>query len=103
MTFYLSGAGAYGIFLLYRMFSDTECSKTDRASWMVIAIASLFWVIVIPISILEIQSKAQAKAKLDTIAKPLNFGTEVRHIKTIQQVAEKPSENNSPQLNPGNS
>jgi hypothetical protein len=103
MTFYLSGAGVYGIFLLYRMFSDSECSKTDRASWMVIAIASLFWVIVIPISILEIQSKAKAKAKLDSIAKPLNFGAEARHIKTIQQVAEEPKENNSPQLNPGNS
>jgi hypothetical protein len=103
MTFYLSGAGAYGIFLLYRMLTDSECSKTDRASWMVIAIASLFWIIVIPISILELQSKAKAQAKLDTIAKPLNFGTEVRHIKTILQVTEKPKENNAPQLNSGNS
>lgn len=88
MTFYLSGAGAYCFFLLYKMFSDRECSKTDRASWIVIAIASLFWVVVIPVSILELRAKAQAKAQLDTVAKPMNFGTQARHIKTIHQVAE---------------
>ena len=54
MTFYLSGAGAYCVFLLFKMFSDRECSKTDRASWMLILLASLFWVIVIPISIVNI-------------------------------------------------
>lgn len=102
MIFYLSGAGAYGIFLLYRMLNDAECSKSDRASWIVIAIASLFWVIVIPISILELQSKAKAKAELDAVAKPLNFGTQTRYIKTIQQVNEGSSENTKPQLNPGN-
>ena len=54
MTFYLSGAGAYCVFLLFKMFSDRECSKTDRASWMLILLASLLWVIVIPISIVNI-------------------------------------------------
>ena len=54
MTFYLSGAGAYCVFLLFKMFSDRECSKTDSASWMLILLASLFWVIVIPISIVNI-------------------------------------------------
>jgi|GEM_PF-2245756 len=103
MTFYLSGAGAYCFFLLCKMFSDRECSKTDRASWIVIALASMFWVVVIPISILEIQAKAKAKAQLDAVAKPMNFGTDARYIKTVQQVIDEPEENTSPKLNPGNS
>ena len=61
MTFYLSGAASYSIFLIYRMFQDRECSKTDALSWAVIAIASLFWIVVIPISIIEIKSKTKAK------------------------------------------
>ena len=103
MTFYLSGAGAYCFFLLCRMFGDEECSKTDRASWIVIAIASLFWIIVIPISILEIQTKAKTKARLDAVAKPVNFGADARQIKTIQQVRDEPSDNVTPKLNPHNS
>ncbi len=63
MTLYLSGAVAYCIFLIYKMFSDQECSKTEVISWIVITIASLFWVIVIPISIIEIQSKTKVKAQ----------------------------------------
>ncbi|WP_019505144.1 hypothetical protein [Pleurocapsa sp. PCC 7319] len=101
MTFYLSGAGAYCVFLLCRMFSDQECSKTDRASWMVIAIASVFWVIVIPLSIIELQSKTKVKAQLDSLAKPMNFGPEARQIKTVQQI-EEVTENITPQLNPSN-
>lgn len=92
MTFYLSGAGAYCVFLLYKMFGDRECDKTDLVSWMVIAIASVFWVIVIPLSILEIRAKNKAKARLDNIPKPTNFGKEARHIKTVQQV-EEPEKN----------
>ena len=102
MTFYLSGAGAYCAFLLYKMFEDKECSKTDRVSWIVIAIASMFWVIVIPISIVEIRTKAKAKAQLDAIPKPLNFGADARQIRTIQQV-EEPESNSTPQLKPENS
>ncbi len=86
MTFYLAGAGVYCVFLLYRMFSDRECSKTDRTSWVVIAIASIFWVIVIPISIMEIQAKTKVKAQLDAIPKPINFGAGAQHIKTIKQI-----------------
>lgn len=61
MTLYLSGAGVYGAFLLLCKFSDQECSKTDLASWLVIAIASTFWMIVIPISLMELSNKAKAK------------------------------------------
>lgn len=103
MTFYLSGAGTYCFFLICRMLSDRECSKTDRAAWIVIAIASIFWIFVIPISILEIQAKAKAKARLDAVAKPINFGADARYIKTIQQVTEEPEVNTTPKLNPNNS
>ena len=102
MTFYLSGIGAYCLFLILKMFSDQECSKTDRASWMVIAIASVFWIIVIPLSIIELHSKTKVKAELDTMPKPMNFGAEARYLKTVQHIEETP-ENITPQLNSGNS
>ncbi len=63
MTLYLSGAVAYCIFIIYKMFSERECSKIEGISWIVITIAFLFWVIVIPISIIEIQSKTKVKAQ----------------------------------------
>ena len=63
---YLSGTIAYGLFLLLSKFNDRKCSKTDPISWLVIAIASSFWIIVIPISLLEIKSKSKAKSQDDT-------------------------------------
>ena len=63
MVFYFSGATVYGIFLIYRMFQDRECSKTDMTSWTIIALASMFWIVVIPISIIELRSKIKAKNK----------------------------------------
>jgi hypothetical protein len=99
MTFYLSGAGAYCIFLLYQMFNDQECSKLDRTSWLVIAIASIFWPLVIPLSVREKRAKAEARAKLAAMPKPLNFGAEARHIKIVKQV-EEPETRSTPQLNP---
>ncbi len=63
MTFYFSGTAAYCIFLICKMFQDRECSKTDSYSWIVIAIASLLWIVVIPISIMELQAKAKKRAK----------------------------------------
>ena len=72
MTLYLSGAGAYCAFLLLSKFSDRECSKTDPASWLVVAIASTLWIIVIPISLIEIRTKAKAKEQLDQTRKSIN-------------------------------
>ena len=67
MTFYLSGAGAYFVFLLFKKFSDRECSKTDPKSWLVVAIASAFWLAVIPLSVLETRNKAKQQSQLDDI------------------------------------
>ena len=69
MTLYLSGTVAYGLFLLVNKFRDRECSKTDPVSWLVIAIASTLWVVVLPISLLEIKSKSRAKSQLPEQAK----------------------------------
>lgn len=63
MTFYLIGAGTYCAFLTYMMLQDQECSSFDFGSWLVIAIATLLWMIVIPVSILEIFRKN--KVQLD--------------------------------------
>ena len=59
MTLYFSGTAVYAIFLICRMFQDRECSKTDFLSWTIIALASLLWIVVLPISIMEIQNKAK--------------------------------------------
>lgn len=67
MVFYFSGAIAYGAFLTYRMSQDPECSKTDLTSWTIIAIASLFWIVVIPISLIELKTKAPANLDKEQI------------------------------------
>ena len=72
MTFYLSGAGTYCAFLLFKKFSDRECSKTDFTSWVVIAIASAFWIAVIPLSVLEIRNKAKRQSQLEDILNSSN-------------------------------
>ena len=61
MIFYLSGAVTYCAFLLFNKFTDQECSKTDPISWLVVVIASTFWMLVIPISIMELRIKARKK------------------------------------------
>lgn len=61
MTFYLLGSGAYCTFLLFSKFKDRECSKTELKSWILIAIASTLWIVVIPICLIEIKTKANAK------------------------------------------
>ncbi len=84
MTLYLSGAGAYCAFLLLSKFSDRECSKTDPASWLVVAIASALWIIVIPLSLIEISIKAKAKAQLAQTRKSINPQT----IKATEEIKE---------------
>ncbi|MEL6494267.1 MAG: hypothetical protein AAFQ41_03980 [Cyanobacteria bacterium J06623_7] len=61
MTFYLSGAGVYGLFLLFSKISDRECSKTDLRSWLVLIVASTFWIVVLPLSSIELIAKAKSK------------------------------------------
>ena len=75
MTFYLSGAGTYCAFLLFKKFSDRECSKIDLTSWVVIAIASAFWIAVIPLSVLEIRNKAKRQSQLEDILNSSNCGS----------------------------
>jgi hypothetical protein len=66
MTLYLFSAGAYFIFMLFSKFSDQECSKTHFISWLVIIFASALWIVAIPISLIEIRSKALAKVRVKT-------------------------------------
>ena len=99
MTLYLSGASAYCAFLLFSKFSDQECSKTDPTSWLVIAIASIFWVIVVPISLMEIRSKAKSKEQLEEMTKPRNSEMIAQRIDSAEQSNEFDS-NTLIQLNP---
>lgn len=99
MTLYLSGAGAYCAFLLFSQFSDQECSKTDPASWLVIAIASILWVIVIPVSLIEIRSKAKSKEQLEEMTKSRNSEAIAQRMDSAGQSNEFDS-NTLVQLNP---
>ena len=100
MTFYLSGAGIYGVFLLLVKFSDKECSKTDPASWLVLAIASALWIVVAPISLIEISTKLKQKDRFDATRKA-NLNQNQKYIKTVLQ-AEEFDSNTLSQLNTGN-
>lgn len=99
MTLYLSGAGAYCAFLLFSKFSDQECSKTDPASWLVVAIASTFWIIVIPISLMEIRTKTKAKEELAAMTNSGNSQVITQRTEQITQ-REEFDTNTLGQLNP---
>lgn len=64
MIFYLTGAGAYCTFLIFNLFKDRKCPNTDLTSWIVVALASTLWVVVLPISLIEIRTKIKDKAKI---------------------------------------
>jgi RsiW-degrading membrane proteinase PrsW (M82 family) len=61
MLFYLSGAGVYCIVLLLNKFKYQKGLKTTPISWLIIFMASTFWLVAIPISLLEIITKGKAK------------------------------------------
>lgn len=84
MIFYLSGAGVYCAFLLLSMFGDRECSKTDLTSWLVLAIASTLWIVVVPISLIEISTKLKQKARFD-LTKQATPVTNQQYIETVVQ------------------
>ena len=88
MTLYLSGAGAYCAFLLLRKFNDRECSKTDPISWLVVAVASALWIIVIPISLIEIRTKAKVKAQLAQIRKSRDPQTITQKVEATEEIKE---------------
>jgi RsiW-degrading membrane proteinase PrsW (M82 family) len=59
MTFYLFGAGVYCIFFLFHRFKYQKGLKKNPISWLIIFMASSFWLIVIPISLLEILTNSK--------------------------------------------
>ncbi len=67
MIIYLTGASAYCAFLIFNLFNDKECSNTDSTSWIAVTLASAFWIIVIPISLMEIRRKLQDRGEPNTV------------------------------------
>ena len=98
LKFYLLVAGAYFTFLLFSMFSDPECSKTNFASWLVVIFASTLWIVVIPISLIEIRIKAQAKARHEEMEKLINS----RASSQYELVEKEVDSNNTARLAPEN-
>lgn len=61
ITIYLFVAGLYYLFLLFNTFKYQKNLKKVPISWLIIFVASTFWMITIPISLLEIITKSKAK------------------------------------------
>jgi uncharacterized membrane protein len=61
ITIYLFVAGLYCLFLLFNTFQDQKNSKTTPLSLLIIFVASTFWMVTIPISLLEIITKSKVK------------------------------------------
>ena len=73
MKLYLVVAGVYFASLLFSKFSDRECSKTNFASWLLVILASAFWILVIPISLIEMKFKDRAKVPLEETEKSISY------------------------------
>jgi hypothetical protein len=58
MTVYFSGAALLFSIYMTAFLRDSSTSKSDVASWIVIAIATLLWPITLPISLKELTPKA---------------------------------------------
>ena len=82
MLFYLSGAGAYCAYLIFNLFNDKECPNTDSTSWIVIALASAFWIVVIPISLMEMNSKLKSQDQVENTANLLANEAKTEQIGT---------------------
>lgn len=88
MKLYLVVAGVYFVFLLFSKFSDRECSKTDVASWLLVISISALWILVIPMSLIEIELKARVKASLEESKISLDSKVSSQQIElvTVEQV-----------------
>lgn len=102
MTLYLFGAGAYFAFLLFSQFRDQECSKTDFKSWLVVTLASALWLLAIPISLIEIRFKAQAKVRIKDFEKLTNSQLNSQQIESVTVKQKELDSNTLAQLTPEN-
>ncbi len=84
MTLYLFSAGAYFTFLLFSQFRNNESSTMDSTSWLVIILASALWILVIPISLIEIRSKAQTKVRLKETEKARDLKLNSQQIESVK-------------------
>ena len=72
MIFYLSGASAYCAFLIFNLLSDRECSNADLTSWIAVGLASALWIVVLPVSLIEIRAKIKDETKVKTTASSIH-------------------------------
>ncbi len=84
MTLYLFSASTYFTFLLFSQFKDNESSKMDSISWLVIILASALWILVIPISLIEIRSRTQAKVRLEETEKAKDLKLNSQQIESVE-------------------
>jgi hypothetical protein len=53
LILYFATASWILLILLHAFFTDRAIAKTDRVSWVVMLLAATFWIVVLPISLLE--------------------------------------------------
>ncbi|MGF1588726.1 MAG: hypothetical protein ACFCU7_05690 [Pleurocapsa sp.] len=56
----------------------------DSTSWLVIILASALWILVIPISLIEIRSKAQTKVRLKETEKARDLKLNSQQIESVK-------------------
>lgn len=98
-TYLLVGC-SYFVFLILLIAKDKESSLKDPIHLKIAILASTFWPIVMPLSMLELQAKAIKKAKDEAFAampKPVSTANgEIRYIRTIKQIEESTETTSSP-------
>jgi hypothetical protein len=69
MTFLTISLVTYGLIALLNLwvylilfFRDCSTPNTDRSSWIVLSLASLFWPVVLPLSYLERRAKMRSRS-----------------------------------------
>jgi hypothetical protein len=92
VSVYLSIALIVFLILLVLFVSDRQTPLTDRTSWMVLLLATIFWPISVPISLLELTSRKPASSIEPSTTPPI--GQILQHAgllspAQVQQVLEE--------------
>ncbi len=100
VSVYFSIAAVVFAILFVLFASDRQTSLTDRASWFVLLLATLFWPITVPISLLELLDRKPLKA-ISPPTKSLPIGQVLQHAgllspEQIQQVLEEQQRQSPP-------
>lgn len=97
---YLLVGSSYFIFLILLIAKDKESSLKESIHLKVAIIASIFWPLVMPLSILELKAKAKEQARVKAFAaipRPVSMANgEIRYIRTVHPIEESTEDTSTP-------